>query len=188
LEAFRDLLEKRACVKRKPGVGQSDRWYRTIDRVDPKVWARPKILMPEIVRSPRIALDDAGHLPSHGIYAVFSDAWPLPVLRDLLASGIFGLVMECIAPRLNGNYKRCYKRFLSRLPLPLWDGLAQRARSDLAAACADHDRIRISEIIARLYEVDVELLSRFATSDWRASTDPGRLRGSARTVEISRTI
>ncbi len=188
LEAFRDRLEKRACVKSKPGVGQSDRWYRTIDRVDPKVWARPKILVPEIIRRPRIALDDAGHLPSHGIYAVFSDAWPLPVLRDLLASGVFGLVMECIAPRLNGNYKRCYKRFLSRLPLPFWEGLEQRARSDLAAACADHDRTRFSEIIARLYEVDVELLSRFATSDWRASIDPGRPRGSARTVAISRTI
>ena len=170
-EAFKGRLQARACVKGKKGQRHSDRWYRTIDRLDPEVWSRNKILLPEIVRIPRIALDDDGYLPSHGIYAIFSDVWPLPVLRDLMASGVFGLVMECIAPRLNGNYKRCYKRFLSRVPLPFWNGLEHRVRSDLAAVCADRDRKRFSEIIARLYEVDTEFLLRFATSEWRASID-----------------
>jgi hypothetical protein len=178
-EAFEDRLRERACVKGKPASGNSARWYRTIDRLDPKVWSRHKILMPEIIHSPRIALDGDGLLPSHGIYAIFSDVWPLPVLRDLMASGVFGLVMECIAPRLNGNYKRCYKRFLSRLPLPFWDDLEQRVQSNLAAACADRDRACFSEIVAHLYEVDTEFLLRFATSDWRASVDLERLRGFA---------
>lgn len=178
-ETFKDRLQERACVKGKPGGHHFYRWYRTIDRIDPKIWSKHKILLPEIIRNPRVALDDGGHVPSHGIYAIFSDRWPLPLLRDLMASGVFGLVMECIAPRLNGNYKRCYKRFLSRLPLPFWDDLERWLRSGLAVACADRNRVRFSENIARLYEVDTEFLLRFATSDWRASVNLEQRRGVA---------
>jgi hypothetical protein len=60
------------------GTTSAGQWYRTIDRVDPALWASDKILLPEIFRVPRIAVDQGGHVPAHGIYAIFSASWPLP--------------------------------------------------------------------------------------------------------------
>jgi adenine-specific DNA-methyltransferase len=168
LGRFRERLEGRACVNRKNGA---ERWYRTIDRVDRTLWSREKILLPEIFSVPRIALDQAGHIPAHSIYAIFSKSWPLAVLRDLLACGVLGAVMECIAPRIGGGCKRCYKRFLSRLPLPRWEELSDDLRQGLLASSAGGERVRFTERVADIYGVDGELLSRYATHDWRHSQD-----------------
>jgi hypothetical protein len=164
LGRFRESLERRACVKVKKGT---ERWFRTIDRVDRTLWARDKILLPEIFCVPRIALDVAGHVPSHSIYSIFSASWPLPVLRDLLASGVLGAVMECIAPRIGGDCKRCYKRFLSHLPLPYWNALAEPIRQRLAASSAAADRVGFTELVAGIYAVGVDVLWQHATLDWR---------------------
>jgi adenine-specific DNA-methyltransferase len=169
LERFKDRLERRACLK---GDNRAERWYRTIDRVDRATWARHKILLPEIFRTPRIALDRGGHVPAHGIYAIFSASWPLPILRDLLASGVLGAVMDCIAPRIGGGCKRCYKRFLSRVPLPQWGDLAQEIRQGLATSSTAGDRVGFTERVAGLYDVDIDVLSRHATLDWRQAQDP----------------
>ena len=65
LKGHRPLLEERACVK---GGGA---WYRSIDRVRVEDWKRPKILVPEIAKVPRVAIDWDGLIPSHGVYAIF---------------------------------------------------------------------------------------------------------------------
>lgn len=174
LERFRQRLERRACVKRKNGA---EHWYRTIDRVDRALWARDKILLPEIFCRPRIALDEGGHVPAHGLYAIFSTSWPLPVLRDLLASGVLGAVMECIAPRIGGGCKRCYKRFLSRLPLPRWDALPEETRQGLAASSSAGDRVGFTELIADIYGVDIDVLWKHATLDWGGSRDQAPVAG-----------
>jgi hypothetical protein len=176
LERFRKGLESRACVKDGDGAGQ---WYRTIDRVDPTLWARHKILLPEIFRVPRVALDEGGHVPAHSLYAIFSSRWPLPVLRDLLACGVLGAVMDRIAPRIGGGSKRCYKRFLSRLPLPRWEDLSEETREGLAASSAAGDRHRFTERIAAIYGVEIAVLWQHATLDWRGSQDREPVAGDA---------
>jgi len=176
LERFRKRLESRACVKDGDGAGQ---WYRTIDRVDPTLWARHKILLPEIFRVPRVALDEGGHVPAHSLYAIFSSRWPLPVLRDLLACGVLGAVMDRIAPRIGGGSKRCYKRFLSRLPLPRWEDLSEETREGLAASSAAGDRHRFTERIAAIYGVEIAVLWQHATLDWRGSQDREPVAGNA---------
>lgn len=161
-------LRARACVRNGKGA-VGDRWHRTIDLVDSALWCREKILLPEIMRSPRLALDADGHIPAHGIYAVFSDVWPVSLLRDLLAAGVFGLTMECIAPRLHGDYKRCYKRFLSRVPLPRWEDLPSSVREGLMSAQHTSDASRFSRIVAEIYQVEPTVLLQFATPTWQAS-------------------
>ena len=41
--------------------------YRTIDRIRAADWRRPKLLVPELAKVPRIALDRSGAVPSHGV-------------------------------------------------------------------------------------------------------------------------
>lgn len=177
LGRFRERLEGRACVE---GSNGAERWYRTIDRVARTLWARDKILLPEIFCVPRVALDEGGHVPAHSIYAIFSASWPLSVLRDLLASGVLGAVMECIAPRIGGGCKRCYKRFLSRLPLPQWDALPEEIRQGLAASSAAGDRIGFTELVAGIYGVEIDVLWQHATLDWSGSQDRAPAAGDDR--------
>ena len=90
-------------------------WYRTIDRIRARDWQRPKLLVPELAKTPGIAIDRSGAVPSHGVYAIFAPNDRIDPLYDALRDGGLGRALEGIAPRLKGNYLRCYKLFLSRV-------------------------------------------------------------------------
>lgn len=94
-------------------------WYRTIDRIRAVDWRRPKLLVPELARVPRIAVDRSGAVPSHGIYAIFAPDDQIEELYEVFRDGGLARGLDGIAPRLKGNYTRCYKRFLSRIRIPV---------------------------------------------------------------------
>ena len=94
-------------------------WYRTIDRIRAADWRRPKLLVPELARVPRIAVDRSGAVPSHGIYAIFAPDDQVEELYAALRDGGLARALDGVAPRLKGNYTRCYKRFLSRIRIPV---------------------------------------------------------------------
>ena len=107
LAKYRGKLEARYIVK------HGAPWYRTIDRVRATDWKRPKILVPEIAKEPRVALDRQGLIPSHGLYAIFPPAEDVEQIYDALRDGGLGRRLTGIAPTVNGGYVRCYKKFLS---------------------------------------------------------------------------
>lgn len=110
-EGFRDRLEDRSIV-RNGAV-----WYRPIDRVIAADWRRPKLLVPELAKVPRVALDLSGAVPSHGVYVIFAPDDDLSHVYDLLRDGGLRDRLVVSAPRIKGEYFRCYKRFLDRLVL-----------------------------------------------------------------------
>jgi len=115
----RHLARHRAALKARYVVETAGRaWYTTIDRVRASDWSEPKLLIPEISRIPRIALDDMGTIPSHGVYAIFHPTrGRLDELYERLRDGgLLGLI-EDIAPRVNGGYFRCYGKVLERIRL-----------------------------------------------------------------------
>ncbi len=109
LKQFRSELSKRSIVRRGAP------WYRTIDRVRSIDWLRPKLLVPELAKIPRIAIDRSGAVPSHGVYAIFAPRDRIEDLYETLRDGGLARALDGIAPKLKGNYTRCYKRFLSRI-------------------------------------------------------------------------
>ena len=109
LRRFRDRLEARYIVR----TGAP--WYRTIDRVRAVDWRRPKLLVPEIAKVPRVVLDPDGLVPSHGVYAIFPPEEDVEATYDLLRTGSLETQLRAIAPSVRGGYLRCYKRFLSRV-------------------------------------------------------------------------
>ena len=88
-------------------------WYRTIDKVLPAVWSAPKLLIPEIAKVPRVAIDRSGAVPSHGTYAVFSDSLDVEDVYERLRDGKLAKALAPIAPKVKGQYTRCYRRFLA---------------------------------------------------------------------------
>ena len=107
LEQYRERLEQRYVVR------HGAPWYRTIDQVRPADWKRPKLLVPEIAKKPRVALDRSGLVPSHGIYAIFPPEDDVEVIYQALRDGGLARGLTGIAPTLKNGYVRCYKRFLS---------------------------------------------------------------------------
>lgn len=111
LEAYRGRLEQRAIAIRgaKP-------WWRPIDRLSPEPWSRRKLLIPELSKIPRVAMDASGAIPSHGVYAVFSeDDKALDKLYMQLKDGGLARSLEGKAPKVKGGYFRCYEAILRKL-------------------------------------------------------------------------
>jgi adenine-specific DNA-methyltransferase len=112
LRRFKPNLVKRSIVR------NGAEWFRPIDRIRRAAWMRPKLLIPEIAKVPRIAMDRSGAIPSHGVYAVFGpDADATRGLYEQLAAGGLAKRLEGLAPKIKGGYIRCYKRFLEQVPL-----------------------------------------------------------------------
>src|SRR5262249_15883002 len=108
---FRPLLRKRSIVR------NGAPWYRTIDRVCSRDWERPKLLVPEIAKVPRLALDASGAIPSDGVYAIFGPKDDIGSLYEQLSNGKLARALDGIAPKIKGGYSRCYKRFLEQIAL-----------------------------------------------------------------------
>lgn len=106
LDQFREPLEERSIVI------NGAPWYRPIDRVFASDWIRPKLLIPELAKVPRLAIDRSGAIPSHGVYAIFVPNDDVDTLYEKLRDGKLAKALENIAPKVKGGYVRCYRRFL----------------------------------------------------------------------------
>ena len=109
LTQFKERLEKRYIVRKGAP------WYRTIDRIRASDWSPPKLLIPEIAKVPRVALDRSGAIPSHGIYCVFSPEREIEEIHEKLVDGKLAQALAPLAPKVKGAYTRCYRRFLSAM-------------------------------------------------------------------------
>lgn len=110
LMRYRHELEARYIVR---SGGRP--WYRTIERLNPDRWRHPKLLVPDIVKSPMVALDDSGLVPAHGLYAIFPPADQVEEIYALLRDGGLARALSGIAPTLKNGYVRCYKHFLNAI-------------------------------------------------------------------------
>lgn len=109
LEAFAPALKRRSIVR------NGAPWYRTIDRVRALDWSRPKLLVPELAKVPRVAVDRSGSVPSHGVYAIFARDDQVEDIYEKLRDGRLARALDGIAPKVKGGYVRCYRRFLSMI-------------------------------------------------------------------------
>lgn len=111
LKRFRKDLKKRSIVR------DGAQWFRTIDRVIANEWKRPKLLIPELAKTPRVSIDRSGGVPSHGVYAIFAPDNNVEALYERLRDGKLAKALDGIAPKVKGGYVRCYKRFLLAIRL-----------------------------------------------------------------------
>ncbi len=92
-------------------------WYRTIDKVKAIDWSPPKLLIPEVAKIPRVAIDRSGAIPSHGLYCIFPHQADILDIYDRLRDGKLAKALAPIAPRVKGRYMRCYRRFLAMMTI-----------------------------------------------------------------------
>ena len=129
-------------------------WYRTIDRVDPELQARPKLLLPDLKAAAHPVLDTGEFYPHHNLYYVVSDKWDLEVLGGLLLSDVANLFVGAYCVKMRGGTYRFQAQYLRKIRVPAPDSIDIAAASALVGAFRSRDRAAATDIAATLYGID----------------------------------
>ena len=153
---LRAYLESHAAAVKGRHVARTnpERWFRTIDRVEPGLLEREKLVIPELKAFIQPVLDSGQTYPHHGLYFVTSDHWDLEVLGGLLLSDIAELFVATYCVKMRGGCYRFQAQYLRRIRVPAPQAIGKRDQAALRRAFAGRDRDASSAIARRLYGID----------------------------------
>jgi adenine-specific DNA-methyltransferase len=113
------------------------RWYKTIDKVDHSLTAKPKLLQPDMKLTLSPVLDPGGLYPHHNLYYVVSDTWDMRVLGGLLLSKVAEAFISAYAVKMRGGTLRFQAQYLRKIRVPRPDAISP---ADCAALTEAFDR------------------------------------------------
>jgi hypothetical protein len=142
-------LRARHVARRQPQA-----WYRTIDRIDPALQERPKLLLPDMKASIHPVLDEGSFYPHHNLYFVVSDGWDMEALGGLLLSDVANLFVGTYCVKMRGGCYRFQAQYLRRIRVPDHRSISPEDRRSLANAFRALDREAATQLALRLYGLD----------------------------------
>ena len=148
LQRHSTRIKARYVARKRPAS-----WYRTIDRIDPGLQARPKLLLPDLKAAAHPVLDTGGFYPHHNLYYVVSDKWDLEVLGGLLLSDIANLFVGAYCVKMRGGTYRFQAQYLRKIRVPAPDTIDTATASALSQAFKDRDRAAATDAAATLYGI-----------------------------------
>lgn len=146
-------LNGRAVRARHVAQKHPTAWYRTIDRVEPGLLEREKLLIPDLKAYIQPVLDRGATYPHHGLYVITSEKWDLEALGGLLLSDVAELFVATYCVKMRGGCYRFQAQYLRRIRVPSLATINKRDRMNLRRAFDQRDRDLASAIAHRLYGV-----------------------------------
>lgn len=128
-------------------------WYRTIDRVEPGLLARPKLLFPDLKASIHPVLEEGSLYPHHNLYFVVSDEWNLEVLGGLMLSDVANLFVGAYCVKMRGGCYRFQAQYLRRIRVPRPGSVSTSAARALATAFRTRDVAAATDVALALYGI-----------------------------------
>ncbi len=113
LEHHGERVRNRHVARKNP-----TNWHRTIDKIDPGLQARPKLLLPDMKAAAHPVLDEGQFYPHHNLYFVVSDNWDLEVLGGLLLSDVANLFVGAHCVKMRGGTYRFQAQYLRKIRVP----------------------------------------------------------------------
>ena len=153
LESWNGEVSGRHVAQRNPSL-----WYRTIDRVEPGLQVRDKLVIPDFKSFIHPVLDRGETYPHHGLYVITSDRWDLEVLGGLLLSDIAELFVGMYCVKMRGGCYRFQAQYLRRIRVPEMGSVRARDRKQLSLAFETRDRARAGRVARRLYGLPADLV------------------------------
>jgi hypothetical protein len=148
------LMHSKRLRGRHVGKKRPASWFRTIDRVDPSLQTRPKLLLPDIKSSSHPVLDEGRLYPHHNLYFVVSEAWDLEVLGGLLLSDVANLFVGTYCVKMRGGCYRFQAQYVRRIRVPNPGTIERKDRLTLARAFDRRDVDAATSTAMKLYGVD----------------------------------
>lgn len=146
LEARREVIAGRHVAQKLPAT-----WFRTIDRINPALAKKPKLLIPDIKGEAHIVYENGELYPHHNLYYITSDTWELEALQAVLRSGIARLFIATYSTKMRGGYLRFQAQYLRRIRVPFWRDVSTRLRRRLQAAARAGDQVACNAAAIELY-------------------------------------
>src|SRR5690554_367289 len=151
LEARREVIARRHCAQKAPA-----NWYRTIDRINPALATRPKLLIPDIKGEAHIVFEGGKLYPHHNLYYVTSDDWELRALQAVLLSAVTRLFVATYSTKMRGGFLRFQAQYLRRIRIPRWSDVSEPLRRELAEAAIKRDVQACNRAVFNLYGLSHE--------------------------------
>jgi len=139
-------LRRRNIASRQPRT-----WFRTIDRVNPNLTTKPKLLLQDMRLKINPVLDNSASYPHHNLYFVVSEGWDIKVLGGILMSDVVNAIIEAYAVRMRGGTLRFQAQYLRRIRVPRLDDVGQHDRAQLIDAFERRDTQQATSVALRLY-------------------------------------
>ncbi|MFE2408217.1 Eco57I restriction-modification methylase domain-containing protein [Kitasatospora sp. NPDC059408] len=140
-----------ALRKRYVAIKQPERWYKTIDKVDHRLTAQPKLFFPDMKLTIHPVLDQGGLYPHHNLYFIVSGVWDMRVLGGLLLSKVAEAFVEAYAVKMRGGTLRFQAQYLRKIRVPDPNSISDGDRAALAAAFDNRDVKAATEAALRAY-------------------------------------
>jgi len=148
--AANEMRLKNRHVARK----RTKSWYRTIDRIDPALLEREKLLLPDIKAQANPVLDEGESYPHHNLYFVVSEAWDLEVLGALLLSDVANVVIGAYCVKMRGGTYRFQAQYIRRMRVPDPTQIDAPTRRRLVTAFRARDREAATGLAATVFGID----------------------------------
>lgn len=130
LEEHKKILVNRHIAKKYPR-----KWYKTIDKIDVALTNKPKLILPDMKRSPYIALDEGRYYPHHNAYYILNhDKEKLEILGAILMSDFVRKQITAISNKMNGGYPRWQAQNLRKIRIPEIIKLTDQEKEKLIGA------------------------------------------------------
>jgi hypothetical protein len=146
LDARQEVIAGRHCAKKAP-----NKWYRTIDRINPSLTTKPKLLIPDIKSEAHIVFEDGNLYPHHNLYYITSDDWDLRALQAVLLSAVTRLFVATYSTKMRGGFLRFQAQYLRRIRIPHWVDVPGPLRIELAEAAIKRDIQACTKAVFKLY-------------------------------------
>ncbi|MHB1536122.1 MAG: Eco57I restriction-modification methylase domain-containing protein [Acidimicrobiales bacterium] len=143
---------------RHVGTRRPAQWYRTIDRVDTRLLASTRLVLPDMKASAHPVLDDGFHYPHHNLYHVISRRWDPEVLGGLLLSDVANLFVGAYCVKMRGGCYRFQAQYLRKIRVPDPGSINHRTSKALARAFLGRDREQATAAAAKAYQIDISQL------------------------------
>ncbi|HQN06083.1 MAG TPA: TaqI-like C-terminal specificity domain-containing protein [Thermoanaerobaculia bacterium] len=160
LEAHKRELEQRHCVRvwGKP-------WFDWHDQPPLDLSRELKIVVPDVAKSSRFAVDDGRRLPVHSVYYLI----PRPgidsyAIAAILNSKVAEFVVRLLSPVMKDGFSRYRQQFLRAIPVP---DLSTETATELARAAREGDATLANDLVAKLFRLlggELEKIERFLRS------------------------
>lgn len=170
-ESNKDLLTKRHIAIKKPNL-----WYKTIDRINPKLMEKDKILLPDISKNSYLIIDRGNYYPHHNLYYITGQNYnKLVLLAAILMSDFVRNQLLELGNKMNGGYPRWQSQYLKKLKIPIIDIIPQEMAEMLEEAYHNQDYQAINSILTEnaisRYSFSVGQATLFEPENNRYSSD-----------------
>ena len=148
LNFYKEKLSNRHVAKKN-----STKWYKTIDRINPRLKFESKILLPDISGNRFIFLDEGHYYPLHNLYYIIGNSVrEQKILSAFLMSDAVRSQIVSITNNMNGGFPRWQSQHLKKLRLPNIKKIGTDIADLLVQNYDRRDFISMNKLVRKVFE------------------------------------